>query len=257
MFSIKKKKEAYPFGDIIKNIVNNGSAEDKDRVVALVLYFKDDKDMVEALKNLERDTLEQLMFEMCRRDSVSVDFLEETKNWLDKESKKLKNQVNCGIEISRDILEKSIGAQRTIDIVNSLTSSIQITPFDFIKKSDTKHLANVLKQEMNQTIAVVCAYIGEEQAAKFLSYIEEERKYDILIKIAKMQRISPDILREIERVIERKLSTLASEDFTNSGGVDYLAKILSQATKISKNIVLDEIEGLNPELAEDLKSRLG
>ena len=228
-FKKKKEEKVYPFSDILKDLLCD-SAENKGKAAVLAIYFKDDKNMIEALKNASEDTLEQLAFEIARKDVVTPDDIE----WLDKISKDFKKKSYGGIETSRDILEKAVGTQKTIDIINRLTCSLQVTPFEFIKKAYPKHLANILKNEMNQTIAVVCSYIGEEEAANLLKYLSDNQRTEVLLKISSMNRVSPDVLREVERVIERKLSTLASEDFANAGGVEYSEEIKKYMNKKEK-----------------------
>jgi flagellar motor switch protein FliG len=258
----RKKKEkmphsfVYPFSDILEDLLNSESIEKREKAAILVVYFKDNKDMIEALKNAREDILHQLTFEIARKTVINPDEYKKVIAWLDETVMDYKKQLRCGIEVSREILEKSVGTQKTIDIVNNLTSSLQVTPFSFIKRTHPKYLANILKNEMNQTIAVVCSYIGEEQAANLLEYLPYNQRIEVIIKISSMSRVSPDVLREVERVIERKISTLASEDFCDSGGMDYVSKILILCSEITKELIIDDLEEENPELAEEIRKKV-
>src|SRR5690606_1505621 len=113
-----------------------------------------------------------------------------------------------GIDYAREVLERSLGTQKAIDIINRLTSSLQVRPFDFIRRTDPAHLLNFIQNEHPQTIALILCYLEPQKAANILSSLPHQIQADVAKRIATMERVSPDVLREVERVLERKLSTL-------------------------------------------------
>jgi len=164
--------------------------------------------------------------------------------------------TNGGIDYARDVLERALGTQKAIDIVNRLTSSLQVRPFDFIRRTDPSHLLNFIQGEHPQTIALILAYLDPQKAALIISGLSHQIQADVARRIAQMDRTSPDVLREVERVLERKLSTLASEDFTQAGGVDSIVEVLNNVDRGTEKIIIEALEEEDPELAEEIKKRM-
>ena len=140
-----------------------------------------------------------------------------------------------GIDYARELLEKSVGSQKAIDIINRLTSSLQVRPFDFIRRTDPAHLLNFIQQEHPQTIALILAYLEPAKASIILQNLPDDIQSEVARRIATMDRTSPDVLREVERVLEKKLSTLSSEDYTAAGGVESIVEILNLVDRSSKS----------------------
>jgi flagellar motor switch protein FliG len=161
-----------------------------------------------------------------------------------------------GIDYARELLEKSLGSQKAIDIINRLTSSLQVRPFDFIRRTDPAHLLNFIQQEHPQTIALILAYLDPSKASVILQNLPVEIQSDVARRIATMDRTSPDVLREVERVLEKKLSTLSSEDYTAAGGVESIVEILNLVDRSSEKSIIESLEEDDAELAEEIKKRM-
>jgi flagellar motor switch protein FliG len=161
-----------------------------------------------------------------------------------------------GIDYARELLEKSLGSQKAIDIINRLTSSLQVRPFDFIRRTDPAHLLNFIQQEHPQTIALILAYLEPNKASIILQNLPHEVQSDVARRIATMDRTSPEVLREVERVLEKKLSTLSSEDYTAAGGVESIVEILNLVDRASEKQIIEALEDEDPELAEEIKKRM-
>jgi len=161
-----------------------------------------------------------------------------------------------GIDYARELLEKSLGSQKAIDIINRLTSSLQVRPFDFIRRTDPSHLLNFIQQEHPQTIALILAYLEPNKASQILQNLPQEVQSDVARRIATMDRTSPEVLREVERVLEKKLSSLSSEDYTTAGGVESIVEILNLVDRASEKQIIEALEEEDPELAEDIKKRM-
>lgn len=210
----------------------------------------------EIFKHLREDEIEQLTFEIARLDKVEPD---DRDNVLQEFQEMMMAQdfiENGGIDYARDVLERALGTQKAIDIVNRLTSSLQVRPFDFIRRTDPSHLLNFIQGEHPQTIALILAYLDPQKGAQILSGLNHQVQADVARRIAQMDRTSPDVLREVERVLERKLSTLASEDFTSAGGIDSIVEVLNNVDRGTEKIIIEALEEEDPELAEEIKKRM-
>lgn len=161
-----------------------------------------------------------------------------------------------GLEYARQLLERALGTQRAVQILERLTSSLQVRPFDFIRRADPSQLISYLQNEHPQTIALVLAYAQPQQAAMILSALPAERQADVARRIALMDRTSPDVVREVERVLEHKLSALMLQDYTAAGGIETVVKVLNQVDRSTERGIMEILEINDPELAEEIKQRM-
>jgi flagellar motor switch protein FliG len=210
----------------------------------------------EIFKFLREDEIETLTFEIARLETIEP----EQKDAILAEFQELMmaNQFITmgGIDYARELLEKSLGSQKAIDIINRLTSSLQVRPFDFIRRTDPAHLLNFIQQEHPQTIALILAYLEPNKASVILQNLPHDVQSDVARRIASMDRTSPEVLREVERVLEKKLSTLSSEDYTAAGGVESIVEILNMVDRASEKQIIEALEDEDPELAEEIKKRM-
>jgi len=210
----------------------------------------------EIFKHLREDEIEQLTFEIARLDRIEPEDRDKVLQEFQEMMMAQEFIQNGGIDYARDVLERALGTQKAIDIVNRLTSSLQVRPFDFIRRTDPSHLLNFIQGEHPQTIALILAYLDSQKAALILSGLPHQIQADVAKRIAQMDRTSPDVLREVERVLERKLSTLASEDFTSAGGIDAIVEVLNNVDRGTEKIIIEALEEEDPELAEEIKKRM-
>ncbi|MDR3172011.1 MAG: flagellar motor switch protein FliG [Treponema sp.] len=210
----------------------------------------------EIFKYLREDEIETITFEIARLETIEPG----QKDGILQEFQELMmaNQfiTTGGIDYAREVLEKSVGSQKAIDIINRLTSSLQVRPFDFIRRTDPAHLLNFIQQEHPQTMALILAYLEPNKASVILQNLPQEIQSDVARRIATMDRTSPEVLREVERVLEKKLSTLSSEDYTAAGGVESIVEILNMVDRASEKQIIETLEENDPELAEEIKKRM-
>lgn len=210
----------------------------------------------EVFKHLRDDEIEQLTFEIARLEAIEP----EEKDQVLVEFQELMMAHDFistgGIDYARELLEKSLGSQKAVDIINRLTSSLQVRPFDFIRRTDPAQLLNFIQQEHPQTIALILAYLEPAKASVILGSLPHEIQSDVSKRIATMDRTSPDILREVERVLEKKLSTLSAEDYATSGGIEAIVQILNLVDRATEKTIMESLEEDDPELAEEIKKRM-
>ena len=165
-----------------------------------------------------------------------------------------KNYISTGgLEYAQSVLEKALGSEKAASIINRLTTSLQARPFDFLKKTDPSQLLNFIQNEHPQTIALIMAYLDPDQAATILASLSQERQAEVARRIAMMDRTSPEVLREVERVLERKLSSLVTQDFTTAGGIKAIVEVLNRVDRTTEKTIIETLEVDNPELTEEIK----
>jgi flagellar motor switch protein FliG len=158
-----------------------------------------------------------------------------------------------GVEYAHEILEKALGANKAMEIINRLQGSLQMTPFDYIKRTDPQQLLNFIQAEHPQTIALILAHLTPEHAAIILAALPGDAQVDVATRIAVLERAAPDVVMEIERVLERRISSIFTQEFTAAGGVRALAEVLNRAERSTEKAVMEKLEESNPELAEEVK----
>lgn len=224
--------------------------------VAIFLVSIGSEASSEVFKYLGEDEIEQITFDIARIESV--DSADKDKVFREFQDMMAAQDfiTSGGIDYARDLLERSLGSQKASDIINRLTSSLQVRPFDFIRRTDPAHLLNFIQGEHPQTIALILAYLESQKAASILSSLPTDIQSDVAKRIATMDRTSPEVLREVERVLERKLSTLASEEFTSAGGIDSIVEIINSVDRSTEKSIIESLEEEDPELAEEIKKRM-
>lgn len=161
-----------------------------------------------------------------------------------------------GIEYARDVLERALGEHRAFEIITRLSSSLKMRPFDLVRRTDPKQLLSFIQGEHPQTIALIMTHLPADKAAILLSSLSQERQADVTKRIALMGRTSPEVLKEIEKILERKISSLAPTDYTSSGGIQSVVDILNRSDPGTLKVVMDSLEVDDPELAEQVKRQM-
>jgi flagellar motor switch protein FliG len=180
---------------------------------------------------LREEEIEQLTLEIANLRKISS---EEKNEILDEFYQMLIAQnfiTEGGIDYAKEVLEKALGTQKALEIINRLTSSLQVRPFDFIRKADPSQLMNFLQNENSQTIALIMTYLNPEQSASLLSSLPPEKQVDIARRVATMDRTSPEVIMEVEKVLERQMASVVTEDYTNVGGIQAVVNILNNVDR--------------------------
>lgn len=207
-------------------------------------------------KHLDDEEVEKLTLEIANQNKIDP----ETKKKIQEEFlqlQKANDYINSGgINYAKKILEKSFGKDKTRNIINRLTATLQVRPFDSIRKSDPAQLLNFIQGEHPQTIALILAYINPNQASQVLSSLSPNIQSEVAKRIAVMDRTSPEIIKEVESVLEKKLSSVAANEYASAGGVQSIVDVLNQVDRGTEKNILDKLEEDDPELVEEIKKRM-
>ncbi|MFD2443520.1 flagellar motor switch protein FliG [Bacillus sp. CGMCC 1.16607] len=161
-----------------------------------------------------------------------------------------------GIGYAKTVLEKALGPEQAAVIINRLTSSLQVRPFEFARKADAAQILNFIQNEHPQTIALILSYLDSAKAGQILSELPQEMQADIARRIAVMDSTSPEIINEVEQILEKKLSSTVSQDYTQTGGIEAVVDVLNGVDRATERTILDALEIQDPELAEEIKKRM-
>ena len=161
-----------------------------------------------------------------------------------------------GIAYAKELLEKALGVEKAKDVIGKLTASLQVRPFEFIRKTDASQLLNFIQDEHPQTIALILSYLSPTQSSTIISALGPDKQADVAKRIAQMDRTSPDVIKEVEKVLERKLSSLVNQDYTIVGGVDSIVEILNTVDRGTERHIMETLEIEEPELADEIRRKM-
>ena len=207
-------------------------------------------------QHLDDDEIDRLTLEIANQKQVSAALKAEVISEFYSMCMAQDYISSGGLQYAQNVLEKALGPEKALEIINRLTTSLQVRPFDFLRKTDPAQLINFIQNEHPQTIALIMAYLDPEQAATVLGSLPPESQVEVTKRIAIMDRTSPDSLREVERVLERKLSSMVTQDFTSAGGIKAIVEVLNRVDRTTEKAIVETLEVDDPELAEEIKKRL-
>ena len=184
-----------------------------------------------------------------QRHAILAEFLEmnKAKDYL----------VEGGIDYARELLSKALGPQRASEILSKVAEASQINrPFAIARKADAQQLLNVINYEHPQTIALILCYLQTDKAAQIISELPDEIQSEVAYRIATMNTTSPAVIKEIEKVLDDKLSSIVKTETTVLGGIDTLVGILNQVDRTTEKNITESLEAEDTELAEKIKSSM-
>ncbi len=207
-------------------------------------------------KHLKEEEIEDLTLEIANTKSVTPQVKEKVINEFYEVCLAQQYIAEGGIGYAKELLEKALGADKAMDVIGNLTASLQVKPFEFVKKTDASQLLNFIQDEHPQTIALILSYLSAGQAATILGALIPEKQAEVARRIATMDRTSPDVIKEVERVLESKLSSLVNQDYTIIGGVDAVVEILNTVDRGTEKHIMETLEVEEPELADEIRKKM-
>ncbi len=223
---------------------------------AILLIALGPEKSAKIFKHLKEDEIEQLTLEIANTSSVSPQTKEEILNEFYQVCLAQQYIAEGGITYAKELLEKALGAERAKDVIGKLTASLQVRPFEFMRKTDPGQLLNFIQDEHPQTIALILSYLPSGQSAQVISALPPDKQADVAKRIATMDRTSPDVIKEVEGVLERKLSSLVNQDYTIIGGTDAIVEILNAVDRGTERHILETLEIEEPELADEIRRKM-
>jgi flagellar motor switch protein FliG len=209
------------------------------------------------LAAMRETEVEEVMAEIAQLDTIESDVVD---NVLAEFQELLVAQryfARGGMGFARELLESSMGADKAREVLERLNASLMELPFQFLRKADPRQILSFMQDEHPQTIALVLSHMGADQAAIVLGELPQEMQADVAHRVAIMERTSPDVIRQVESTLERKLSTvLQPTEMSAVGGLQPLVDIINRADRTTERLILEALDERDPELAEQLRSQM-
>ncbi|XME01327.1 flagellar motor switch protein FliG [Lachnospiraceae bacterium C1.1] len=207
-------------------------------------------------KHLKEDEIEELTLEIANTRSITPQIKEDVINEFYQVCLAQQYIAEGGIGYAKELLEQALGSDKAVDVISRLTASLQVKPFEFVKKTDASQLLNFIQDEHPQTIALILSYLSANQASQIIGALPPDKQADVARRIAKMDRTSPDIVKEVEKALETKLSSLVNQDYTIVGGVDAIVEILNTVDRTTEKHIMETLEVDEPELADEIRKKM-
>lgn len=227
----------------------------KEKAAILLISLGPDVS-AQVYKHLSEEEIEKLTLEIAGVRKVEQDTKEEILDQFHQLAVAQDYITQGGIGYAKDVLEKALGSEDAMEIINRLTSTMQVRPFDFARKSDPQQIFNFIQNEHPQTIALILSYLNSEQSGQILSDLPQALQADVAKRIALMDSTAPEIVNEVESILEKKLSSTVTQDYTQAGGIESVVEVLNSVDRSTERTILDSLEIEDPELAEEIKKRM-
>lgn len=225
----------------------------KAAIVAISLGTESAADV---FKNLKQDEVEQLIIEIAKIGSVEPEVQEMVLQQFYDLCLAQKYITEGGMEYAREVLEKAFGPQDAHTIIDKITSTLKIRAFDFIRKIEPQYLIGFLQNEHPQTIALILSYAKIDQAAQILTMLPRDKQLEVTERMATLDRTSPEIIRDVEKSLEKKLSSVFTDQYMEAGGVSNVAEILNHVDRGTEKYISEELYKRNQSLAEEIRNRM-
>ena len=207
-------------------------------------------------KHLKEDEIEELTLEIANTRSITPQIKEDVMMEFYQICLAQQYIAEGGIGYAKELLEKALGVEKSQGVITKLTASLQVRPFEFVRKTDPSQLLNFIQDEHPQTVAMILSYLTPGQSALVLGALPPEKQADVARRIAMMDRTSPDVIKEVERVLERKLASLVNQDYTIVGGIDSIVSILNSVDRGTEKHIMESLEIEEPELADEIRKKM-
>jgi flagellar motor switch protein FliG len=226
------------------------------RKAAVLLVSLGPERAAEIFSHLRDDEIEELSLEMAKTRDVPPHAVEAVYHEVAENAIAYGFMAEGGVQYARDVLERAVGKERAEEIIGRLSAVIEMRPFEFLRRTPPEQIYAFLRNEAPQTMALVIANLHTTLAAQVLSLLTTEEQAEVSMRIARMSETSPEVIKEVERVIRQKLSNVIAQEYAAAGGVKSLAEILNHADRPTERNVLDKLAESNQELADEIRSLL-
>ncbi|MDO5062376.1 MAG: flagellar motor switch protein FliG [Peptostreptococcaceae bacterium] len=233
----------------------NSNLTPQQRAAAVVISMGVDK-ASKVYQYLSADDIEQLTVEIAKLGYVSVEDTEQALDHFYKMCLTQKVVTEGGMEYARTVLESAFDEQTANDLLQKATKSMKVKSFDYIRKADSKNLFSVLQHERPQVIALVLSYVDARNTAAVIAELPENKKIEVVERIAKMESASPEAIKIVESELKKRFSSVITSDYTRIGGIDFMADVMNNIDRSNERYIFDELAERDQELADTIRKKM-
>ena len=207
-------------------------------------------------KRLSDEEVEQLTYEIACLPYLDIATVDTVLNEFYELCLTQKVVAEGGVDYAREILEKAFGQEAANNLLQRITKQLKTKSFDFVRKADYKNLLAIVQNEHPQTIALILSYARIDQAAAILAELPKEKRVEVVERIARMDRASPDVIKSLEATLEKKFANLVNIDSMEVGGISYVAEVMNNVDRATEKYIFDELSARDQKLADQIKQKM-
>jgi flagellar motor switch protein FliG len=208
------------------------------------------------LRNFPDDQIELLSLEVARLDRVTPEQREGIITEFYEMALAQDFIAEGGIDNARSALEAAFGGDRAGEIMLRIVNAMQVTPFEFLKKADPSQVLSFIQDEHPQTIALILAYMPLGSAAAIIGKLQHEQRADVAARIAGMEQTPPEVIKQVEAILEKKVASILNQELTQAGGPKALVDLLNRVDRATERLIMDSLAESNPELADMIRNMM-
>lgn len=209
------------------------------------------------LKQMRESEITEIMAEVARLSDVDPETVDAVLEEFDLTAQARRHIATGGVDYARELLEASVGQEKSVEIFERLSVAFISVPFEFIRRIDPRMVLSFIRDEHPQTIALVIAHMNPESAALVLSGLSEDVQRDVAVRVATMDRTSPEIISAVETSLERRLSSVAQQsDLSSAGGISSLVDLLNRSDRATERLIFEGLDDHDSALADEVRSRM-
>ena len=226
------------------------------RKAAILLVTMGPEKAAKVLKGLDDSEVEALTVEIANLGKVSNDERKAVLEEFQSLTKAREMIISGGIDYAKDMLIKAFGPEKAMQIIERLVSNLAVKPFEFMKTADVVQIVNFLQSEHPQTIALVLSFLDVRVASQVLGALPENLQLEVVKRISLLERASPDVVKEVEKLLEKKFAGVTTQTMSVVGGLDTAAEIMNNLDRSTERTLMERLTYESPELAEEIRKRM-
>ncbi|HOA16414.1 MAG TPA: flagellar motor switch protein FliG [Fervidobacterium sp.] len=226
------------------------------RKAAILLVTMGPEKAAKVLKGLDDSEVEALTIEIANLGKVSNDERKAVLEEFQSLTKAREMIISGGIDYAKDMLIKAFGPEKAMQIIERLVSNLAVKPFEFMKTADVVQIVNFLQSEHPQTIALVLSFLDVRVASQVLGALPENLQLEVVKRISLLERASPDVVKEVEKLLEKKFAGVTTQTMSVVGGLDTAAEIMNNLDRSTERTLMERLTYESPELAEEIRKRM-
>lgn len=223
------------------------------RKAAILLLTLDQEQASEILKRLSPEQLEEVSREIASLGEISLSVRRNVFSEFYNVALANSYVSQGGLEYAKALLRRTLPQQDADRVIKQVTQQVQTTPFSFLQKAESENLLTFIQDEHPQTIALILAHLPPQKASEIMVGLPAQKQVEVVKRVANMEQTNPEVIKEVERGLEHRLSDIVSQTFEKAGGVETVAEILNLADRSTEKGIMEGLEAEDPDLVEQIR----
>ena len=220
---------------------------------AILLLAVGTDNAAQVLKHFSGEQVEEVMRELAGLGRVSDELQEQVVNEFYATSMASEYLNEGDLDYDKQVLCQSLDPKTADRILSQIQTQVQRTPFSFLQRAESENLLTFIQEEHPQTIALILCHLSHHKAAEILVGLPMQKQLEVIKRVANMEQTNPEVIREVEKGLEARLSNMLMQSMEKAGGVPTVAEMLNLADRATEKTIMEGLEGEDPDLVEQIR----